>query len=450
MISPSVIAARVAAQFPDAVAALKALVRIPSYAGDSAPPGVLDRSAAEVVRLLESVGAQDVEVVSAGGGPAVIGHLDVDPNVPTVLLYAHHDVQPVAADWSTDPWTPVEKAGRLYGRGAADDGAGIVTHIGALRALGEDLRVNVRFFIEGEEESGSPTMDKMLDTYRDRLDADLVVVADSDNKAVDTPSLTVSLRGLAELTVTLRVAHHAIHSGMCGGVFLEAPMVLAKLLATLHDDEGAVAVPGLVATGTSPVQLSEAELRQNAGLVDGLKLAGRGSLADRLWWQPSITLIGFDSTTVADSSNTIQPVARAKLSIRVPPGMNPTEAQAAVRRHLESKVLFNAELTIEDGVVGEGFVADQSGPGFNAAAAALADAFGVPAVPLGQGGSIPLAAELTATFPDMEVLLTGVEDPDSRAHSGDESVSLAMLEKVIVAEALLLDRLADQRRDAAG
>jgi acetylornithine deacetylase/succinyl-diaminopimelate desuccinylase-like protein len=442
MVSVSELRGRVEAGFPRSVEVLSGLVRIPSHAGGSAPAGVLERSAEHVATLLRDAGASGVEVVSAGGGPGVIGRVDVDPAARTVLLYAHHDVQPVADDWSTDPFDPVVKDGRLYGRGAADDGAGIATHVGALAALGEDLRVNVRLFIEGEEESGSPTFRRLLQENRAALAADVAVIADSDNLSADTPSLTTSLRGLADVTVTLRVAGRGVHSGMWGGVYLDAPTCLARLIATLHDADGAVAVPGLEPTGQSPELLTEAQARRSAELVPGLRLAGRGSVTDRVWWGPAISVIGFDATSVAEASNTLQGAARARISLRVPPGMDPVRAQTALRDHLTDHAPFGAEVTVEDGPVGQGFVADTTGPGHAAAAQTLTEAFGSPMTPIGQGGSIPLAAELKEVFPDVEVLLTGVEDPDSRAHAGDESASLTVLRRAILAEALFLNHLA--------
>jgi acetylornithine deacetylase/succinyl-diaminopimelate desuccinylase-like protein len=433
---------RVAAQFPKSQDILSSLVKIPSFAGPAAPPGALQRSAEFVAGLLRELGASQVQIVAAGGGPGVIGRIDVSPAAPTVLLYAHHDVQPVADDWSSDPWTPVVKDGRLYGRGSADDAAGIVTHIGALAALGPDLPVNVRFFIEGEEESGSPTFAALLAANRAELAADVAVIADSDNRAVDVPSLTTSLRGLAEVTVTVKVASRGVHSGMWGGVYLDAPTCLARLVATLHDEAGAVAVAGLEPSGHSADLLTEDDVRAAADLVGGLRLAGRGSITDRVWWGPAIALIGFDSTSVALASNTLQPVARAKLSLRVPPGVDPAVAQRALEKHLVERAPFGAEVKVEAGPVGQGFKADTATPAYRAAERALAEAFGQPMAPLGQGGSIPLAAELKAVFPNMDVLITGVEDPASRAHAGDESASLDLLRRTILAEALLLANLA--------
>jgi acetylornithine deacetylase/succinyl-diaminopimelate desuccinylase-like protein len=439
MVSSTVLRDRVAAAFPQTLADLESLVAIPSFVG--AEPGAIERSAALTAQLLGSAG-MDVRVVQAGGAPGVIGRIDVDPAAPTVLLYAHHDVQPVAADWSTDPFSPVVRDGRLYGRGSADDAAGVMVHVGALRALGGDLAVNVRAFVEGEEESGSPSLAALLDGHRQTLAADVAVIADSDNKSATIPSLTTSLRGLAVVTVSLRVADRGVHSGMWGGVYLDAVTTLARLLATLHDADGAVAVAGLESAAPGGDELTEAQARAQAGLVPSLRLAGRGSVTDRVWWGPALSVIGFDATSVADSSNTLWPEARAKLSLRVPPGADPVAAQAALVDHLERHNTSGAQLTFSLGDVGDGLEADPSGPAHKAAEAALTEAFGQPMAPVGQGGSIPLAAVLAAAFPKMEILITGVEDPDSRAHAGDESVSLEMLRKAVEAEALLLRNLA--------
>ncbi|MDR1791027.1 MAG: M20/M25/M40 family metallo-hydrolase [Propionibacteriaceae bacterium] len=437
---------RVAEQFGETVAVLEDLVRIPSYEAPSAPPEAKQRSAEYVAELLSKVGAQDVQIVqdlkpdSTPGGPGVIGRIP-GASPTTVLLYAHHDVQPVADDWSTEPFTPVQKDGRLYGRGAADDGAGVAVHYAALRALGDALGVSVAFFIEGEEEVGSPTFGKLLSKYREQLAADVVVVADSDNWQVDVPGLTTSLRGLAAVTVTVRVLEHAVHSGMFGGPLLSAPLLLARLIATLHDENGDVAVAGLGQLGAATTEYPEDELRAGAGAVPGLQLAGTGSIADRLWFKPAIDVIGFDATSVAESSNTIIPVAKAKLSLRIPPEMDAATAQNLVLTHLTSQPLFGAEVTVERDEIGTGFIADTSSPATQTCAWAQSLAFGNECKLIGQGGSIPLIDSLVEEFPGVEVLIFGVEDPDSRAHSGDESVDLGMIEKCVVAEALFLAKL---------
>ncbi|MCL2787999.1 MAG: dipeptidase [Micrococcales bacterium] len=439
---------RVEEGFPRLQDDLGELVRIPSFATAGSDAGVLDRSAQAVADLLRGVGAEDVQVIQAltpeggVGGPGVIGRIPGPPGAPTVLLYAHHDVQPVVDDWDTSPFVPTQIGSRLYGRGAADDGAGIAVHLGALRALGPGLPVTVTFFIEGEEESGSPTFAALLREHHSALAADIVVIADSMNWRVGVPGLTTSLRGVVELTVTLRTAHHAVHSGAFGGPILDAPLLLTRLIATLHDDEGSVAVDGLVATGTSNVDYPEEDFRRDAALLPGISLAGRGTIADRLWFAPAIDLIGFDCTPVDEASGTLIPQARAMLSVRVPPGMDAVEAQRLVGAHLRAHAPFGAEITVHDGAAGQPFLVAPS-RSMEAATWALAEAFGEPVVELGMGGSIPLTADLTSVFPGIEVLITGVEDPDSRAHSGNESVHLGDLKKAVLGEALLLARLGE-------
>jgi acetylornithine deacetylase/succinyl-diaminopimelate desuccinylase-like protein len=446
-ISVAALKQRVAEQFEQTVQNLEALVRIPSYASPSAPAGVKQRSAEYVAQLLASVGAQDVAIVQTDddeghpGGPGVIGHIPGPAGAPTVLLYAHHDVQPVADDWDTGPFEPTRVGDRLFGRGAADDGAGLVAHIAALRALGDSLGVGISFFIEGEEEIGSPTFSKLLSQYAGELRADIVIVADSGNWSVDIPALTTSLRGMTDVTLTLKIAEHAVHSGFYGGPLVSAPLLLARLIATLHDDNGDVAVPGLMPFGSSDIDYPEAEIREGIVAVPGLQLAGTGSIADRIWFKPAIELIGFDTTTVAEASNTIRPVARAKLSLRVPPGLDAWQAQNYLVEYLGKQPILGAELTIERGACGHGFLADTTSATTQSAAWALSEAFGAECVFIGQGGSIPLLNELANRFAGIEILVTGVEDPDSRAHSGNESVHLGMLQKYVLGEALLLAKL---------
>jgi acetylornithine deacetylase/succinyl-diaminopimelate desuccinylase-like protein len=361
-----------------------------------------------------------------------------------VLLYAHHDVQPPGADadWDTDPFEPTERDGRLFGRGAADDKAGVVAHVGALRVLGDELGVGVTVFVEGEEEVGSPSFTRFLHTYRDLLAADVIVVADSSNWKVGVPGLTTSLRGLVDLEVEVAVLDHAVHSGMFGGPVLDAVTLLSRLIATLHDDAGDVAVAGLVAAADPSVDYDEAAFRADASVLDGVTLAGTGPITARLWTRPTIAVIGFDAPRVATASNTITPRATAKLSMRIAPGQDPAAALAALRAHLEGNAPFGARVTVRDGELGKPFQAPADSSAMQAARQAFADAWGTEPVDIGVGGSIPFIADLLEVYPDAAILVTGVEDPDSRAHGPNESVHLAELEKVVLAEALLLARLA--------
>lgn len=443
------------ARFPQTLQTLTDLVAIPGIAWDSADRAQLERSSEAVAALLRQAGLQGVEIVTETredgrpGGPAVIGEKPGASDKPTVLLYAHHDVQPIGDEalWDTEPLVATEKGGRLYGRGAADDKAGIMVHLAALAALKDvlpDAGVGVRVFIEGEEEAGSPTFRTFLENHRARLEADAIVVADSSNWAVGEPALTTSLRGLVDGTVTVRVLDHAVHSGMFGGPVLDAVVLLSRLIATLHDADGAVAVPGLEPRRSASLDYPEDVFRADAGVLDSVTLAGRGPVADRLWNAPALSVIGIDVPSVAESSNTIQPQARAKFSLRLGPGMDPAEAFEALKAHLEaqSAAVLGAEITVEAGEFGQPFDTDTSDPLAAAMMGALGDAWGVAPKEAGMGGSIPFTADLAEVFPDATILITGVEDPDSRAHSANESMHIEDFRRAVVAEALWLARLA--------
>jgi cysteinylglycine-S-conjugate dipeptidase len=431
---------------PSVRADLERLVRIPSVSADLAAAAHVQASANEAAALLAQAGLAEVDVVSvAGGQPAVLGRRPGPPGTPTVLLYAHHDVQPTGdrASWDGDPFEPSERDGRLYGRGVADDKAGLATHLAALRAHGDELPVGVIVLVEGEEEIGSPTLAQFLAEYRDRLRADVVVFADAANWTVDVPSLTTSLRGAAPVIVEVRVLHHGVHSGMYGGPVPDALTALCRLLATLHDGQGNVAVTDLVRGTADPLDMTEAQLRADAAMLDGVRLIGTGELTDRLWARPALTVIGIDAPSVAEASNTLIPVARAKVSLRVAPGDDVTRASAALAAHLTSHAPWGVQVTVEQAALAAPYSARTAGAAYQAAHWALAEAWGTPAVEVGCGGSIPFVTGYADLVPEAEILITGVEDPDTRAHGANESLHLATFERACVAEALLLHRLAD-------
>jgi cysteinylglycine-S-conjugate dipeptidase len=425
---------------------LERLVRIPSISADPAAAPQMWASAREVASLLRSAGLPEVDVLTVEGGqPAVLGQRAGPPGSPTVLLYAHHDVQPTGdrASWDSDPFEPTARDGRLYGRGAADDKAGIAVHLAALRAFGDELPVGVIVFVEGEEEIGSPTMPRFLAAYTDRIRADVVVLADSTNWTAEVPSLTTSLRGGAGVTVEVRTLHHGVHSGVYGGPVPDALTALCRLLATLHDERGDVAVAGLVRGPADALDLTEKQLRADSGLLDGVELIGTGSLTERLWARPAITVIGLDAPAVEAASNTLIPAARARISMRVAPGDDAERARAALVAHLESHAPWGVQVTVEPGrTVVAPYHARAGGVAYQAAHAAFADAWGRPAVDTGVGGSIGFVTAFAEIVPGAEILITGVEDPDTRAHGANESLQLAVFERACVAEALLLRNLA--------
>ncbi|MET3922437.1 dipeptidase [Arthrobacter sp. UYEF20] len=446
----------VAESFDKTIAQLTDLVAIPGIAWPSFDPAPLNRSADAVAALVRASGFDDVRILRCDkedgtpGGPAVVARRPAAEGKPTVLLYAHHDVQPTGdlALWETDPFTAVERDGRLFGRGAADDKAGILAHIAAYsavtRVLGDELGLGVTFFFEGEEEAGSPTFRQVLETHRELLRADVIVVADSSNWKVGIPALTTSLRGMVDGTIEVQVLDHAVHSGMFGGPVLDAPTLLARLIATLHDDHGSVAIEGLVSRDDVAVDLSEEEYRADASVLEGVKLAGTGSIASRMWTKPALSIIGFDAPAVDVASNTLLPRARAKFSLRLAPGQDPAAAMDAVRKHVEDHAPFGAQVVFTPGGSGNSFLTDTSSKAASVAMWALGEAWGVPAVEMGIGGSIPFIADLTEVYPDAQILVTGVEDPDSRAHSANESLHLGDFRNAIVAEALLLARLNEE------
>lgn len=446
---------------PAALSDLGHLVRIPGIAWPAFDQTQLERSAEAVAELARGTGVfDDVAVLRAHiddtdelGQPAVLATRAARNGKPTILLYAHHDVQPPGDDelWQTPPFEPTVRDGRLYGRGAADDKAGIMAHIAALRAvqqtLGDDLDLGIALFIEGEEEYGSRSFARFLRDNADALRADAIVVADSGNLDDRTPGLTVSLRGNARFTLRVRTLEHASHSGMFGGAVPDAMMAAVTLLATLWDADGAVAVGGLNQREAETPEYDEATLRDETGLLDGVRPVGRGSILGRIWNSPSITITGIDATSVEAASNTLLPEVSVVISTRVAPGQDAAEAYQAVERHLRERAPFGAELTFSNVDLGDGFLVDTSGWAVEMTRGAMADGYGVDPVDLGVGGSIPFIADLVREFPAAQILVTGVEDPHSRAHSPNESLHLDTFRHAVHTEALLLARM-NARTDA--
>jgi len=437
--------ARVAATLDGVRADLERLVAIPSIAFEGFDHSHVHASANAVAELLRGAGLPDVEVVVAGGQPAVIGRKPAPPGAPTVLLYAHHDVQPIgdASQWRTEPFVATERDGRLYGRGAADDKAGVMAHVSALRAFGDDLPVGVVVFVEGEEEFGSDSLEALLVEHRDKIESDVIVIADSGNWDIGVPALTTSLRGIVNVFVEVRTLDHAVHSGMFGGAVPDALTTLTRLLATLHNATGEVAIAGLVRGTASPLDYPEDRARHEAGMLDGVQFIGTGRLVDRMWAKPSVSILGIDAPPTNAAPNALVPTARAKVSVRIAPGDSASKAYEAIRAHLESHVSFGASVEVWQEAAGEPSVINASGPMYDAARAAFRDAWdGTEAVDVGVGGSIPFIATFQDMFPDAAILVTGVEDPDGRAHGPNESLHLGEFARVCLAEAMLLRNVA--------
>lgn len=442
------ISSRVDDAMPAILDELKEFVAIESISASSFDQNTLKESAAWIASRVEKLGL-DTEVIQIEtedglvGRPAILASRPAEPGKPTVLLYAHHDVQPVGelSEWDSEPFVAVERDGRLYGRGTADDKAGVLVHLAAIEAA--EPGVGIRLFIEGEEEVGSPTFVAFLEKYRERLEADVIVVADSSNWKVGVPALTTSLRGVVQLEVSIKVLDHALHSGFFGGPVLDAVVVASRLVSTLHDDAGNVAVAGLLQEDSTQVDYPEDDFRRDAGVLDGVQLAGSGSFTSRLWTKPAISVIGMDVTPVAISSNTIIPSVDLAISMRVAPGQDSREAAELLAQHLRDHVPFGAQIEVTIAEAGSAFSAGEDTEATEMARWALKEAWGVDPVDIGQGGSIPFIADLAKAFPQAQILVTGIEDPDTRAHSANESLHIEDFRNAIVAQALLMSRLAE-------
>lgn len=437
--------AAVRREMPRARQDLEALVRVPTISADPAHTADVRRACDLAAELAREAGAADVQVLSAQGGqPALVATWPAPEGRPTVLLYAHLDVQPTGPvqEWTSPPFEPAERAGRLYGRGAADDKAGVLMHLAVLRAFGGNPPVGVVLVLEGEEEIGSPTLPALLAEHRELLRSDVIVIADSANASVDVPAFTTSLRGLVDLTVEVRVLERPVHSGVYGGAVPDALTALCRLLATLHDEQGEVAVAGLHSSTSAAPDPDLDDFRADAGMLEGVRLIGSGSVPERLWHKPALAVLGMDAPATADASNVLLPRARAKVSLRLAPGSDEHAAMKLLSDHLTAHAVWGSHVEVTPGAAGGAFALEATGDVYDLARAAFEEAYGNAPVETGIGGSIPFIAEFARTYPGATVLVTGVGDPASRWHGIDESLDLGMWERACLAEALLLQRLA--------
>ncbi len=452
--------AAVDAGHPGARTDLEALSRIPSIAFEGFDPAPVRQCAEATAALLERSGLHGVRLLEGHDAPpAVYGErTDAGPHAPTVLLYAHHDVQPTGApeDWTSPPFEPTERDGRLYGRGCADDKAGVVAHATAVAAWIQAAGappVNVKIMIEGEEEIGSPHLDGFLVEHGDLLAADAVVVADLVNWQVGVPSLTYLLRGMVDVTVEVTALDHAVHSGMYGGPVPDPLTALAKLIADLTDATGTLREPALRAGLRPPtaeeshrlqaLDFDEARFRGEASMVGSVPLSGDPQLPvlQRIWMEPNLTVLGIDAPTVRGASNAIQPRARAKLGLRIGPGQDARDIRKALVDHLNAQSPMGLVVRATPGAAGDPYETPIDQPAVTTMMQALRAGYGAEPVLMGCGGSIPLLGPLQKANPQASMLLVGVEDPDSRAHGIDESLHLGDWRSACRSVAQLLGRM---------
>ncbi len=441
--------AKVHALMPQARKDLAEMVAFRSvHNPDDSPPEECQKMVDWLLATFPTVGVQDVAAhETSDGSMAVTGHIPGPEGAPTVLLYFHHDVQPPLDDaaWNTPVWELTDKDGRWYGRGAADCKGNIAMHLTALRALGDDLPVNVKIVGEGSEEQGTGGLEDFVPKHADLLRADAILVCDAGNFAVGQPSLTSTLRGLANVVVTVEALASPVHSGMFGGAAPDALAALIAMLATLRDKHGNTTVQGLDNTQTwDGADYPAEQFRTDAGVLDGVELVGSGRVSDMLWARPALTVLGIDCPPVVGSSAAINATARARLNLRVPPGMDATAAQDALIAHLGAVAPWGVKVSCEREADGEPFIGATSGPAIDSMTTAMREVYGRDATFEGQGGSIPLCNVFQETFPDAEITLIGVEEPLCLIHAPNESVDPSEIENMAIVEARFLQNFAAQ------
>ncbi|GAA3914367.1 dipeptidase [Microbacterium invictum] len=412
------------------------------------PPEECERAATWVRDRFAALGFDDARLEpTPDGSKAVVGSLTgAHPEAPTVLLYSHYDVQPPLDEkaWHTPPFTLTDRDGRWYGRGAADCKGNIVAHLLALRALGDHIPVNLKVVVEGSEEQGTGGLEAYVAANPDVLRADVILVCDTGNAAVGRPAATVSLRGMVNVVVTVEALGSEVHSGMFGGPAPDALAALIAMLASLRDADGNTTITGLDAGGRwTGEEYPPDQFRADAGVLDGVTLLGDGTVSDMLWARPAVTVLGIDCPPVLGSSASIVPRAAARLNLRIPPGIDPAQAHAALESHVRAAAPWGVHVEVAVEAEGAPFEAKTDGPAYRALAAAMQEAYGTPMTMLGQGGSIPLCNVFADTYPGAEIILMGVEEPLALIHAPNESVDPGEIERLAVAVALLLQSFDD-------
>ncbi|MET9356918.1 dipeptidase [Streptomyces sp. NPDC006617] len=444
--SSNPVAETVASLMPRAKEELAALVAFKSVADfDQFPRSESEGAANWIAAALRTEGFQDVALLDTPDGTqSVYGYLPGPEGAKTVLLYAHYDVQPPLdeAGWATPPFELTERDGRWYGRGAADCKGGVLMHLLALRALKANggVPVHVKVIAEGSEEQGTGGLERYAEAHPDLLAADTIVIGDAGNFRVGLPTVTSTLRGMTLLRVKVDTLEGNLHSGQFGGAAPDALAALIRVLDSLRAEDGSTTVDGLAADSAwEGLAYDEAQFRRDARVLDGVELIGSGSVADRIWARPAVTVLGIDCPPVVGATPSVQAGARALVSLRVPPGVDAAEATKLLQAHLETRTPWGARVAVEQIGQGQAFRADTTSPAYQAMADAMAVAYpGEEMQYAGQGGSIPLCNTLASLYPDAEILLIGLSEPEAQIHAVNESVSPEELERLSVAEAHFL------------
>ncbi|MGG8407150.1 dipeptidase [Streptomyces sp. 12297] len=440
------IAETVAALMPRAKSELAELVAFRSVADWAQFPKSESEGAANwVAAALRAEGFVDVALLDTPDDTqSVYGYLPGPEGAPTVLLYAHYDVQPPLdeAAWISPPFELTERDGRWYGRGAADCKGGFIMHLLALRALKANggVPVGIKVIVEGSEEMGTGGLQQYAEAHPELLTADSIVIGDAGNFRLGLPTVTATLRGMTLVRVQVDTLEGNLHSGMFGGAAPDALAALIRVLDSLRSEDGSTTVDGLAAGAEwDGLQYPEEQFRTDARVLDGVDLIGDGSVSDRLWSRPAVTVLGIDCPPVVGATPSVHASARALVSLRVPPGMDTVEANKLLVAHLESNTPWNARVTAEQVGQGQPFLADTASPAYASMSAAMKVAYpGEEMQAAGMGGSIPLCNTLQGLYPEAEILLIGLSEPEAQIHAVNESVSPQELERLSVAEALFL------------
>ena len=412
---------------------LSELVAIESISSDQGHQEDVMKSAQYVEKLFLELGLETKIATSGNSRPAVLAQTAIDPQKKTVLLYAHHDVQPVGDidKWKTEPFTPQIIDGRLYGRGSGDNKAGVVTHYEVVKALKDNLPVNIKVFIEGEEEIGSPCMAEFLDEYQDDLEADVIIIADSGNIKIGTPTVTTSLRGLVDGVIVVEQPMRAVHSGLGGGVVPDAFMVLSKIIASFHNEKGELQIEGLTSSDMEVLELEEKDIKEIFGSKD-INLFELDSISKRLWLEPALSILAIDAPSTDEAVNLLIPNAKAKVSLRLPPTENPEHAMKMLEEHITKNIPWGAKVSFEPEAKGSGIVADPNKEFTKILVKNFEEVWDNNAAYMGVGGSIPFANDFVEKFPNAELVLVGAGDEEmGNAHAPNESVQIEDIENLI-------------------